>query len=54
LRNFVNKIKHINSLSNKNKTLKIDYKVIKKKYSQQSHQNQTKTNKQVKIFNTWY
>lgn len=54
LRNFVNKIKHINSLSNKNKTLKIDYKVIKKKYSQQSHQNKTKTNKQAKIFNTWY
>lgn len=54
LRNFVNKIKHINSLSNKNKTLKIDYKVIKKKYSQQSSHNKSKQTIKPKTLSTWY
>ena len=54
LRNFVNKIKHINSLSTKLKTLKIDYKVIKKKYSHHSKKNSTTNTKNNNPLNTWY
>jgi len=54
LRNLINKIKHINSLSSKLKTLKIDYKVIKKKYTQHTTTKTTPNHKNKKSLNIWY